>query len=40
MMFDEGISDLTEEAVANVETVLQGQLDEQRNPTKASGVPW
>jgi hypothetical protein len=31
---------LGEEAVANVENALQTQLDEQRNPTKASGVPW
>jgi hypothetical protein len=31
---------LGEEAVANVENALQAQLDEQRNPTKASGVPW
>lgn len=28
------------EKVANVESALQGQLDEQRNPTKAAGVPW
>jgi hypothetical protein len=26
--------------VAEVEAALQGQLDEQRNPTKAAGVPW
>ena len=31
---------LGEEAVANVENALQAQLDEQRNPTKAAGVPW
>ena len=31
---------LGEEAVANVETALQAQLDEQRHPTKAAGVPW
>lgn len=31
---------LGEEAVSNVETALQGQLDEQRTPTKAQGVPW
>lgn len=31
---------LGEEAVANVETALQGQLDEQRAPSKASGLPW
>ena len=28
------------EKVANVESALQGQLNEQRNPTKAAGVPW
>jgi len=31
---------LGEEKVEGVETALQGQLDEQRNPTKAAGVPW
>lgn len=31
---------LGDEAVTNVETALQGQLDEQRNPTKAAGMPW
>ena len=31
---------LGEEAVANVETALQAQLDEQRNPSKAAGLPW
>lgn len=31
---------LGEEAVTNVETALQGQLDEQRSPSKAQGVPW
>lgn len=31
---------LGEEAVANVETALQAQIDEQRQPTKAAGVPW
>lgn len=31
---------LGEEAVANVETALQAQLDEQRAPSKAQGVPW
>jgi hypothetical protein len=31
---------LGDEKVANVESALQGQLDEQRNPTKAAGVPW
>jgi hypothetical protein len=29
-----------DEKVAEVEAALQGQLDEQRNPTKAAGVPW
>lgn len=31
---------LGEEAVANVETVLQAQIDEQHAPSKATGVPW
>jgi hypothetical protein len=31
---------LGDEKVAEVEAALQGQLDEQRNPTKAAGVPW
>jgi hypothetical protein len=31
---------LTAEKVAEVEAALQSQLDEQREPTKASGVPW
>jgi len=31
---------LGDENVAEVEAALQGQLDEQRNPTKAAGVPW
>jgi hypothetical protein len=31
---------LGEEKVAEVEAALQAQLDEQRNPTKAAGVPW
>lgn len=31
---------LGDEAVTNVETALQGQLDEQRAPSKAQGVPW
>lgn len=26
--------------VAEIETALQGQLDEQHHPTKAAGVPW
>jgi hypothetical protein len=29
-----------DEKVAEVEAALQAQLDEQRNPTKAQGVPW
>lgn len=29
-----------EEKVAEIEAALQAQLDEQRNPTKAAGVPW
>lgn len=29
-----------EEKVADVEAALQAQLDEQRQPTKANGVPW
>ena len=28
------------EKVAEIEAALQAQLDEQRTPTKASGVPW
>jgi hypothetical protein len=28
------------EKVAEIETSLQQQLDQQRNPTKAAGVPW
>jgi hypothetical protein len=28
------------EKMAEVEAALQAQLDEQRNPTKAAGVPW
>ena len=31
---------LGEEKVAEVEAALQAQLDEQRVPTKAAGVPW
>lgn len=31
---------LTAEKVEEVEAALQNQLDEQRQPTKASGVPW
>ena len=33
----EGLGD---EKVAEVEAALQAQIDEQRNPTKANGVPW
>jgi hypothetical protein len=29
-----------DEKVAEIEAALQGQLDEQKAPTKASGVPW
>ena len=28
------------EKVAEIETALQAQIDEQRAPTKASGTPW
>ena len=31
---------LTEEKVAEIEAALQAQLDEQRQPTKAGGLPW
>jgi len=31
---------LGKEKVAEVEVALQNQLDQQRNPTKAAGVPW
>lgn len=31
---------LSAEKVAEIEAALQGQLDEQRNPTKAAGLPW
>ncbi len=31
---------LGDEKVAEVEAALQGQLDEQRHPSRASGVPW
>ena len=31
---------LSAESVDNVEKALQTQLDEQRHPTKASGLPW
>ena len=29
-----------DEKVAEIEAALQAQLNEQRNPTKAAGVPW
>ena len=29
-----------DEKVAEIEAALQEQLDQQRNPTKAAGVPW
>lgn len=29
-----------DEKVAEIEAALQAQLDEQRAPTKASGLPW
>jgi hypothetical protein len=29
-----------EEKVAEIEAALQAQLDEQRQPTRASGLPW
>lgn len=29
-----------DEKVAEIEAALQAQIDEQRNPTKAAGVPW
>lgn len=31
---------LGEESVANVETALLNQIEEQRFPSKASGTPW
>lgn len=31
---------LGEEAVANLESSLLAQIDEQRSPSKAAGVPW
>jgi hypothetical protein len=31
---------LTAEKVTEVEAALQAQIDEQRAPTKGSGVPW
>ena len=29
-----------DEKVAEIQAALQEQLDQQRNPTKAAGVPW
>ena len=29
-----------EEKVTEIQAALQGQLDEQRHPSKAAGVPW
>lgn len=29
-----------DEKVAEIESALQAQIDEQRTPTKASGIPW
>ena len=29
-----------DEKVAEIETALQAQIDEQRAPTKSAGVPW
>lgn len=29
-----------DEKVQEIESALQAQLDEQRTPTKASGIPW
>jgi hypothetical protein len=29
-----------EEKVAEIEAALQSQIDEQKHPTKAAGVPW
>lgn len=29
-----------DEKVAEIESALQAQIDEQHNPTKAAGVPW
>ncbi len=31
---------LGKEKVAEVEAALQAQIDEQRQPTKATGLPW
>jgi hypothetical protein len=31
---------LTAEKVTEIEAALQAQLDEQRQPTKAGGLPW
>jgi len=29
-----------DDKVAEIQAALQAQIDEQRNPTKANGVPW
>ena len=29
-----------DEKVSEIEAALQGQIDEQRSPSKAAGVPW
>lgn len=31
---------LTAEKVADIETALENQIDEQHQPAKASGIPW
>ena len=33
-------NELTAEKVADIETALQNQINEQHQPTKASGIPW
>lgn len=40
-MVIQGVKDkLGEEAVAQIEAALAAQIEEKRNPTKASGTPW
>ena len=34
------LNEENEDTVSNVEAALQTQLDEQKAPTKASGLPW
>jgi hypothetical protein len=29
-----------DEKIAEIEAALQAQIDEQRTPTKATGLPW